>query len=366
MTKETLGWNTFFEDQWSRYQEREGRIAARVMARQKNTYWINDGAKDLVACLSGKLIHRAEAIADFPVVGDWVVARVPNRIGEGPAVIDHVITRKSVVNRGAAGSRSRKNDTPLEAQAIAANIDTIFIVTGLDRDYNLRRIERYMTLVYDSNAMPVILLTKADLCDDVCVKKAEVETIAFGVPVHAFCALEVEALEPLKGYLPEGRTAALLGSSGVGKSTITNGLLGTQRQCIGGISQSVGKGIHTTTHRELIHLPGGGLILDNPGMREIQLWDDEGGIASVFGDIEVLAKQCRFTDCRHMDEPGCAVRKALAQGDLDEARFQSYCKLAREQQFAAQRKSKSAAAVEKARWKKISMLQKEMRTSKWR
>jgi ribosome biogenesis GTPase len=235
----------------------------------------------------------------------------------------------------------------------------VFLVTGLDNDFNLRRIERFLTVAWDSGARPVIVLNKTDLCPAFEERVAEVEAVALGIPVHPVCAREADTLAHLHQYLIRGQTVALLGSSGVGKSTITNTLLGTERQAVKAIRESDGRGRHTTSRRELILLPEGGLLIDNPGMREIQLWGDEETLKNAFADVEELTTQCRFRSCRHEGEPGCAVQEALAEEELDSHRYRSYLKLKREFKLLELRKDQRARLSEKSRWRKVAISERK-------
>ncbi len=238
---------------------------------------------------------------------------------------------------------------------IASNIDTVFLVSGLDRDFNPRRIERYLTLVYDSGAMPVIILNKSDLCSDPEEKRLEVESIAMGVPIFIMNAQNHGEIDAVKSYLMPGYTSTFLGSSGVGKSTIINGLLGSERQKVNMVSDHVGKGQHTTTTRELILLPNGGMVVDTPGMRELQLFESKKGLDTAFEDLEQLAEQCRFFDCNHQSEPGCAVREAINDGSIDSERVENYFKLKKELFYNSERQTKSSRVIEKEKWRSIKI-----------
>lgn len=323
MTLDDWGWSPFFAENFEPYADR-GLLPARVIRGEKNYFRVWTAEGELTVRFAGKVRHRAGGRADLPVVGDWVAVE-PQPGDRG--IIHALLPRKSSFARNLPGRRKGKGQERIEQQVIAANVDLVLIVTGLDRDYNLRRIERYLTLVGGSGAEALILLNKADLCDDPERCLTEVETIAGETPIHTCTATDPARLEFLFDYLRPGHTLALLGSSGVGKSTILNGLLGEQRQKIGAVSDAVGKGRHTTTHRELFLLPGGGILMDNPGMRELHLWGEEEDLAESFTDIEQLATACKFNDCAHRSEPGCAVRSAVEAGELSESRLASYHKL---------------------------------------
>jgi ribosome biogenesis GTPase len=350
MNLDAFGWNSFFEDYFEEYYS-FGYIPARICSEQKNCYQVYTDQGEFLAEVSGKLLYTALSRCDLPVVGDWAALQV--QPGGGSAIIHAILPRKSSFSRKAAGGGKRRAGGVVEEQPIASNVDTVFIVSGLDRDFNLRRIERYLTLAYNSGATPVIVLNKADLCDDIDEYLFEVESIAFGVPVHSLSATDGQGIDALKDYVKPGKTIALLGSSGVGKSTIINSLLGYKRQKVNTISDHVNKGQHTTTSRELILLPGGGLIMDNPGMRELQLWGSEDDLKGTFEDIEELALSCRFTDCQHENEPGCAVRRAIQRGQLDRDRLQSYRKLKKELEYVEDRQHHSANYIERKKWKHI-------------
>jgi len=329
-------------------------FAARVINEQKERYKIITKFGEMDAAVSGKFRHNASVKADFPAVGDWVVVAVKDNF----AVIHYLLPRKSSFSRNVASSNKRTSGGVTEEQIVASNIDTVFIVTGLDENYNVRRIERYLTLAWNSGATPVIVLNKSDLCDDVEEKVSEVEEIAFGVSVHPVSAKE-NSIEELKKYIKKGKSIALLGSSGAGKSTIVNSIIGFEKQKVSHISDTVHKGRHTTTSRELIVLNSGGILIDTPGMREIQLWTDEESLSSSFKDVEELLLQCKFSDCSHTTEPGCAVQRAIAEGTLENKRFQNYINMKNEIWRLELRKSQSYRQKEQEFGKKISKIIKQ-------
>lgn len=341
---ESLGWDANWAKQFGPFGE-QGLVPARVTCEHREAYDVAGAPGTLRAEISGRFRHAHPQHTDWPAVGDWV-AMAP-RPEEGAATIHAVLARRSRFSRKAAGART-------EEQVVAANVDVVFLVTSLDGDFNLRRIERYLTVAWDSGARPVIVLNKADLCADVDARIAEVENIAFGAPVAALSAATGHGLEALGALLTPGMTGAFLGSSGVGKSSLVNALLGTVRQTTQAVRADDSRGRHTTTNRELIPLPGGALIIDTPGMRELQIWADEDGLDTTFSDVEALASQCRFRDCTHTREPGCAVRAALEDGTLEPDRFRSYAKLQREIEYQELRQEQSARVIEKRRWKKVA------------
>ena len=345
----TLGWNPFFEDQMDKAQLDKTTLARAVGVR-KNSFYVSRGQKERLATASGKL---QQDDARYLVVGDWVLA--------GDTVIRAVLRRRNELSRGAAGARGKREAMPRRQQVIAANLDTVWIVCGLDRDYNLRRIERYLTLVYNCGLVPAIILTKADLHTDQEPFVREVETIAFGVPVHPVSSKNSSGLDQLKGYLGSGSTVTMIGSSGAGKSTLLNRLYGKAVQTTGTVSEAVGKGRHVTTSRDLIVMPLGGMMIDNPGIREIAFWDTDGGIDNTFPEIQQLATGCRFADCSHLHEPGCRVLQAVAEGELARERLDSYHKVNRELDYLAERQHKSADRVEKERWKDVALKIKAMK-----
>ena len=351
MNLDGLGWNSFFAQNFESHY-REGYTVGRVALEHKNTYILYTEQGELWAEVTGKMQYQASGRQDFPAVGDWVVIRVLG--AENRAIIHAVLPRKSKFSRKTAGTKT-------EEQLIATNIDTVFLISGLDGDFNLRRIERYLILVWESGANPIIILNKADLCDDVEERRNAVETIALGVPIVVLSALNNQGLDALNAYLGKGQTVALLGSSGVGKSTLTNQLAGRNVQAVQDVRQGDDRGRHTTTHRELIVLPSGGLLMDTPGMREVQIWAGDESFQETFADIQTLQMQCRFHNCQHDTEPGCAVRQALEDGTLDYERFLSHQKLQKELNYFARKQDRKASLVEKERWKKITKSLRKMK-----
>ncbi|MES2695647.1 MAG: ribosome small subunit-dependent GTPase A [Verrucomicrobiota bacterium] len=348
MSLASLGWSDALAASFHSHAA-AGLTPARVALQHKHAYEVllDSAAGALTATCTGKLLHTAGPRSALPAVGDWVALRV--RPQEAHADIHAVLPRRTTFSRRAPGESG-------DEQIVATNIDTVFLVTALDQNYNLRRIERYLAVAWESGAQPVVLLNKADLHPDAAAARAEVEAIAATAPVVAVSALHdaSSTLTALAPWLIPGHTLALLGSSGVGKSTLINALLGTERQLTGGISDAVGKGRHTTTHRELIVAPAGWIVVDTPGMRELQLWDTpDTALDATFSDVAALAAHCRFSDCAHRGEPGCAIQAALDAGTLDFDRWQSFQKLQREQAYAARKSDPRLARARQAEWKKI-------------
>jgi ribosome biogenesis GTPase len=319
--------------------ESEGLEPARVVVEHQHLFDLYSRGGELLAQVSGRFRHRAPTRLDFPVAGDWVAIR--SRPDEGRATIQALLPRDTLISRQAAGEET-------EEQPVAANVDIVFLVMGLDGDYNPRRLERYLALAARSGARSIVLLTKPDLCADVDARREQIA--ALGAPVLVLSPKRGEGIAALDAHLAPGRTLALLGSSGVGKSTLINRLLGEERLKTREVRLSDARGRHTTTRRELIILPGGALVIDTPGMREIQLGETADVDAS-FADIVTLGEDCRFGNCLHEAEPGCAVLAAVAAGALDDARLQSFRKLRREQAHQETRVDERARAEEKRQWK---------------
>ena len=300
----------------------QGLILARVATSQRDQYRLYCETGEVDAEPSGGLWYRTPDRAGMPVVGDWVAARM---VARDQAIVEAVLPRRTFFSRRAAGRRE-------DEQPIAANIDVVFLVCGLDGDFNLRRLERYLTLAAESGASPVVILNKTDVCDNVPERVKATIAVAGEAPVIAYSAQRDEGIDAFTAFLGPGRTVALLGSSGVGKSTIVNRLLGEERQRTGEVRESDSRGRHITTHRELVLLPEGGALIDTPGMRELQLWAGRESVDQTFDEIAQLATGCRYRDCTHSGEPGCGVAAALAEGSISPERWQSYRKLLGEAQ----------------------------------
>ena len=356
-----LGWNSFFEKHFEKFKN-QNLIPARVAQQHRNIYFVYSQKGELKARITGKMRHSADSKAFLPAVGDWVA--VQPQPGETKATIHAIFPRKSWFSRKAVLSGGMPDTGgKTEEQVLAANVDTVFLVSGLDQDFNLRRIERYLTVAWESGAAPVIVLNKTDLCSDLDEKILEVESVAFDIPILPISATENQKLDSLKQYLGQGKTAVLLGSSGVGKSTIINSLLGAERLKVRPVREYDSRGRHTTSFREMILLPGRGILIDTPGMRELSIWSDQEGLKRTFDDIEKLAPLCRFRDCSHQEEPGCAVQKALEDGTLDLKRYKNYIKLQKELKHLALRKDekarrKSERAFDKKIRQRLQMMKK--------
>ena len=345
-----LGWNDGFEGHFEPWRTRHDVQPGRVAIEFNHLYRVYVDGGEVEAVIAGRLKHHAASRSELPVVGDWVVVR--KRPEEHRGSIRAVLPRRSRFSRRAAGNVT-------DEQVVAANVDVVCLVMALDADFSIRRLERYLLLARESGAAPVVVLTKPDLCEDLAARVAEVTATAGDLPVHVLSPKKNEGIEAVAAYLTAGRTGALLGSSGVGKSTIINRLIGEDVQKTRDVRESDSKGRHTTTRRELVRLPQGGLIIDTPGMRELQLWDVGEAVRETFDDIEALAPHCHFSDCRHRGEPRCAVTAAVDEGRLVASRLESYLKLQDELAFLARKQDERSELEEKRRSK---VLAKAVRT----
>jgi ribosome biogenesis GTPase len=339
-----LGWTPRLEEAFQPHAA-AGLVPARVSLEHTHIYRVLTGDGEWLARVAGRFRHRADTRAEFPAVGDWVAVE-PAAHG-GDARIHALLPRTSRFSRRAAGD-------PTEEQVVAANIDTVFLVAGLDGDFNPRRLERYLLVAAESGALPVIVLNKADVLpvDELAARLEDVRALTPGVPVHAVSCRTPASLARLRDHLGLGRTGALLGSSGVGKSTIVNQLVGHDLLATHEVREADSRGRHTSTHRQLVLLPDGGLLIDTPGMRELQLWD-AGGLPATFTDVAALAEHCRFRDCRHRGEPGCAVAAAVDSGELAGHRLEHFRKLAAEQE-QAEREQDQRALIEGKRNSRVA------------
>jgi ribosome biogenesis GTPase len=349
-TLAALGWTDELEAAFTTYEER-GFHPARVVAEHRGGYYVRSKLGDRLAHARGRM-RDDEIWGGMPAVGDWVA--VCDAPGERFA-IEALLPRRTKVSRKTPWLKA-------EEHILVANVDTVVLVSGLDQDFNPRRLERYLTAAWDSGADPVIVLTKLDLCDD-SGKLMEAENVAVGVPVHAVSNVTGEGIDEVRALLRPAKTLVLLGSSGAGKSTLVNRLAGRTVMETGDLRRD-GRGRHTTRHRQLLVLPGGSILIDTPGLRELQVW--EGDIDSAFADIAELAAQCRFGDCAHASEPDCAVREALETGELDADRWQNYVKLQRELRSIEVRSSKRLQRELKSRWRARARETRRARRHGWK
>lgn len=351
--KQLYGWNDAFQASFQAFAE-QGLIPARVVEEAQGLYHVATDHGDVIAQLAGTLRFSATTRDDLPAVGDWVAMHPVGQAGDR-AIIQSVISRQTAFRRKVAGLE-------IDSQIVAANIDTVMLVNPID-DINVRRMERYLSAAWSSGAFPVVVLTKADLATDIDACIRQVEPIALGAPVIAISAQTGLGMERLNSYLVTGSTIALLGLSGAGKSTLTNAWLDVSTQRTQDVRSDDGRGRHTTTQRTLFLLPSGAMVIDTPGMRELQLWDD-GGIDDAFQDILTLTGACAFRDCQHQGEPGCAVQGAIASGDLPAERFANYQKMLRELAHLARKQSHALRTQERDKYKKITMAQRKRTKSR--
>jgi ribosome biogenesis GTPase len=339
---EELGWDEGFARAFDA-DPIPGAEPARIVLASAGTYRVGAASGEHPASLAGRLRHQGS----FPAVGDWVA------LDPGVERIERVLPRRTKLSRKTAGKRT-------EEQVVAANVDVVLVAMGLDSDFNPRRVERFLATVWESGARPVVLLSKLDLCEEPEERRREVEDAAPGVPVLPFSSVDGRGVDEVRGHLVARETAVLVGSSGVGKSTLINLLLGREAQAIRTVRERDGRGQHTTSHRELFRLASGALLIDNPGVREIQLWGDDESLDRAFEDVARYASDCRFRDCTHAGEPGCAVADAISRGDLSQQRYDSYRALQKELHYLHLRQDESAQRLEKKKWRSIH---REMRRS---
>jgi ribosome biogenesis GTPase len=338
---DALGWNAELASAFEQLQD-DNLFPARIAAQHRGEFALLAEEGEVRARAAGRLFYAHEVGGQLPAVGDWVAVTPP-------ATIASILPRRSAYIRKNSGQDSTE-------QVLAANVDAAFLLAGLDDDFSLRRLERYITIAWESGAMPVIVLTKADLTPDVAEAVLAVETVAIGVPVHPISNITGDGLADLDPYLKPGQTVVLLGSSGVGKSTLLNRLAGAEVMLTREVAAD-GTGRHTTTHRELVQLPGGGMVIDTPGLRELQFW--EGDLTAAFEDLEALALECKFRNCAHKQEPGCAILAAVDSGTLELDRLRSWRKLQRELEAIAARTDTRLRIARKKRWKQMASVTRQ-------
>lgn len=340
MELEELGWDDFFQKQLEDGDFDDLTVGRVFRMESQDILGILTKEGEINARISGKMKYQN---IELPAIGDWVLVK-PQELSN---TILSVLKRKNHISRKVAGREYKE-------QVVGANIDYIFIVMGLDRDYNINRLERYLYMVKAARSKPVVILNKTDVIKgDIENKLGKVKIVAEGIPIHPISALNEEGLDPIRQYLKEGVTISLVGSSGAGKSTLINALLGEQRQATGEVREDDSKGRHITATRELFLIPGGGIIIDNPGIREIQLWGDKSSLDEVFSDIQELSQGCKFRDCNHISEPKCAVKQAVEEGILSKQRYENYLKMKKELDFLQKKAQIGTEAAEKERWRGI-------------
>jgi ribosome biogenesis GTPase / thiamine phosphate phosphatase len=350
MNLHSLGWTSNLADIFAS-RPRPGLVPSRISREDRGVYTLLSEQGSFQAEVSGKFRHRTSARTDYPAVGDWVVAEPGDAFSR--AMIHEILPRRSAFIRRVAGGQS-------QGQVVVANADIAFLVSGLDREFKPRRIERYLTLAWESGADPVILLNKADLHAQPEKARFQAEAVAPGVAVYLISAATGDGLRDSLALLGPGRTGVLLGSSGVGKSSIINALIGREARTTSVVREADGRGRHTTTHRQLMILPTGAILIDTPGLREIQLLADEKSLDRSFGDIDELAASCRFRDCSHNGEPDCAVQDALAEGLLEMERYESWLRQCKEIRFHQREQDVLLRIQEKRRWKTIQKTVREV------
>lgn len=354
MNLELLGWSKDLALSFAPFAAQQLQVG-RVARQHKQIYTLYTEAGEISAKISGKFRYQVQSSEDLPCVGDWVVISAPT---DQTATIQHLLPRRTLFSRKVAGDTT-------DVQLIAANLDSVFLVCGLDHDFNLRRIERYLVMIWESGARPIIVLNKVDIGEQVEQRLLDLEAIAVGIPIIQTSALHDQGLDELTPWLQPGQTVALLGSSGVGKSTLTNQLMGEPIQAVRAVRADDSRGRHTTTSRQLMGLPSGAVLIDTPGLRELQLWTTQTAVSTAFNEIEALAKHCRFRDCQHQQEPGCAVQAALANGQLEVQRLNSYQKLRKEEAYLHRKQNQKAQINTKARWKQITKSMRQRQQDKW-